>query len=203
MKLQMLAVASAGVVLGIAAALIVRHQNVLLFDTADSPIDIAGGSIRAYTDQTLVKVSDTEYYATYAATTNLKQIHTSGIKGITSPVTTQDGWVITISNKGKHGNEKEGAVTICSDESCSSSLDSNYRVYLFTRKTDTKWELVGTQELHFHDNECDQYPANSNEDKACDNLFRVKIESKNQPTANGECKRKNIGGWCDIGIGKP
>src|SRR5260370_16586136 len=116
----MVGVAREGGVVGSGAALSVRDKNVLLFESADSPIDIAGGSIRAYTDQTLVKGSDTEYYATYAATNNLKQIHTSGIKGITSPVTTQDGWVITISNKGKHGNEKEGAVTICSDESCSS-----------------------------------------------------------------------------------
>lgn len=171
-------------------------------DISDSPINIGGGSIygklkdpkSGWTIDSAKKVRAQSY--------NIGTILTKDIENVPKQVQVPNGWVIALSNKKKQdGSEHPNAVLICSDAKCKGkALDPNQTIYLRTR-SGSRWTVRGDGSLHFHDNDCDGV-AGTTEDKACDYLVRVRIQSpkgKDVANGNGIC----IKGECQIGIGTP
>jgi hypothetical protein len=204
MKLKMLTVASVGLSFVIGGGLIGCKQPVHVFDTADSPIDIAGGSIYASIkagQQWTPQGCDKKCTAT---SNHIDQIFTKGVSGVPPTVPLPNGWVIKVSNKDKNSKEKLEAVKICSNPKCDGNdLGDGKTIYLETRGN-SRWTLNGANQLRFHDNDCDGDTGTS-EDKDCDFLVKVRIEHPKGTTIwEGKCTDPvNGDGHCEIGIGKP
>jgi hypothetical protein len=203
MKLKMLLVASVGLSLG--AGFIGCKKQPVPFDTADSPIDMGGGSIYACSQAGWTKVNGQNYdYTGQSNNPDIDQISTSGINLSSSLPTTLPGWVMTFSNRDQVNPKKQAAVTISSDPDpacfsqagCSNpGIGDHKTVYLGCRPQDCKWIKQNNQSLHFHDKTCDS-PGHSGEDNKCDYLVDVTFQFQNQ-TVTGTC----AGGVCSIGIG--
>lgn len=205
MKLKMLLVASVGLSLGAGFIGCKQKQPPQVpFDTADSPIDMGGGSIYACSQAGWTPVSGQSYdYTGQSNNPDINQISTNGIINLSSPLpATLPGWVIQFSNTDQGGSRKQGAVTISSDPACVSQtgcsnpgIGDQKTVYLGCRRQDCKWISQNSQSLHFHDKTCDS-PGHTGEDRRCDHLVGVTFQFQNQ-TVTGDC----AGGVCSIGIG--
>jgi hypothetical protein len=208
MKLKMLLVANVGLSLALGAGFIgcKRQQQPVRFDTADSPIDMGGGSIYACSQAGWTTVHGQNYdYTAQSSNPDIDQIFTNGMINLSSPLpTTLPGWVIKFSNTDQVNSKKQGAVTISSDPDpacfsqagCSNpGIGDHKTVYLGCRPQDCKWIQQNGQSLHFHDKTCDS-PGHSGEDKRCDHLVDVTFQFQNQ-TVTADC----AGGVCSIGIG--
>jgi hypothetical protein len=208
MKLKMLLVASVGLSLG--AGFIGCKQKQppprVPFDTADSPIDMGGGSIFACAQTRWTPVSGQEYdYTGQSNNPDIDQIFTNGLINLSSPLpATLPGWVIQFSNTDQGSSKKKSAVTISSDPDpacfspagCSNpGIGDHKTVYLGCRHKDCQWIDYNTQSLHFHDKTCDS-PGHTGEDKRCDHVVDVAFQFQNQ-TVTADC----AGGVCSIGIG--
>jgi hypothetical protein len=205
MKVKILLVASAGMFFVISGGFTGCKQPVQTF-TADSPLDMGGGSIYAdvKNGQTWPQGCDKKCTAT---SNNIGLIFPAGVIPTASypptPPQPLNGWVMKISNRHKNQNEKNDAVRICSNQSCDGNdLGDGHTIYLETRG-DSRWTLHSATELRFHDNDCDGDTGTS-EDKDCDFFEKVRIEHpEGTPVWVGKCKGSVGEGHCSIGIGKP
>ncbi|HEY6413552.1 MAG TPA: hypothetical protein VIX42_07685 [Edaphobacter sp.] len=189
--------------LGGGAAIVVVLAGIVIFKPHDSPVEVAGGSIYAsvYSRQSWNYID--HQHVTVTSANNIDQILLVGVDGVTSPVPVPNGWVIKISNRHqKDKSEYPEAVVVCSDPDCTgASLGDGHTIY-FKARPDARWKLKNNQ-LRFHAHECDGADDNDNENRDCDFLFRVAIESpEGNEIASGRCKKFYGDGLCTVGIGK-
>jgi hypothetical protein len=116
------------------------------------------------------------------------------------------GWVLRISNRDKKNNEKQEAITICSNQKCDgNSLDANNMIYF--KVGSGRW--VGTSantQLTLHDSECDGSSGtlNPGEDRQCDFFMNLKVKSHDlTKDMVGKCTKGGTDGVCAVGIGRP
>jgi hypothetical protein len=116
------------------------------------------------------------------------------------------GWVLHISNRNKTNAEKQDAMTICSDSSCTGkSLDSNGKIYIMVRSG--SWMTTpDSSHLTFHDSECDGSSSASSPgvNRQCDFFMKLKVKSADLTgDLVGKCTLGGTDGVCAVGIGKP
>jgi hypothetical protein len=212
MKLKSRTVAGVFIVFVIGAGLTGCKSDaggVRKFDTADSPINMGGGSIYANIKPGGIwnKVPGKKSKEYTTTSNNIDLIFTDGVQNVTTIPSQPNGWMITLSNTDENGTPKADAITICPEQDCKAGpLSGKKTIYLTTRK-DSRWTLnPRTNQLRFHDNECDGDDEDgTSEEPACDFLLTVTIKDSTGTTiASGSCKDSSgIDGYCKIGIGKP
>lgn len=207
MKLKMLLVASAGISFALGAGFIGCKQKQPPPEgfTADSPLDMGGGSIygRVYNGQQWPATCNESKSCTMTSS-SIGQIVTTGVIATgtypATPPAQPNGWVIKISNRYKNKTEKNDAVIICSTPSCDGNNPGDGHIYLTTR-ADSRFTLYSATELRFHDNDCDGASGPS-EDKDCDFFEKVKIfHPAGTEVWKGKCNG-GAEGKCDVQIGR-